>query len=74
MRVATVDEMAKVNQEARPKTRTVIVDAVGVVRVWQVHVKPLDRKPSVAFDKLLNFVGAGGGADLSRPRLATGPG
>ena len=30
-RVASLDEMAKVNQEARPKTHFVIVDAVGVV-------------------------------------------
>src|SRR5262249_19258507 len=59
-RVASLDEMAKVNQEARPKTHFVIVDAVGVCESDKATSKPLDRKPSVAFDKLLTFVGAGG--------------
>src|SRR5439155_2798295 len=59
-RVASLDEMAKVNQEARPKTHFVIVDAVGVCESGKATSKPLDRKPSVGFDKLLIFVGAGG--------------
>lgn len=59
-RVASLDEMAKVNQEARPKTHFVIVDAVGVCGSNKETSKPLDRKPSVALDKLLTFVGAGG--------------
>ncbi len=59
-RVATRDDMAKVNQDARPKTHFVIVDAVGVCEQAKTDSKPLDRKPSAPFDKLLKFVGAGG--------------
>jgi type I restriction enzyme, R subunit len=59
-RVASLDEMAKVNQQARPKTHFVIVDAVGVCEQAKTDSKPLDRKPTVAFDKVLKFVGAGG--------------
>lgn len=59
-RVASLDDMAKVNQKARPKTHFVIVDAVGVCESGKSTSKPLDRKPSVKFDKLLNFVGNGG--------------
>src|SRR5205807_1554346 len=43
-----------------PKTHFVIVDAVGVCESGKATSKPLDRKPSVAFDKLLTYVGAGG--------------
>jgi type I restriction enzyme R subunit len=59
-RIASLDEMAKVNQQARPKTHFVIVDAVGVCESAKTTSKPLDRKPSVKFDKLLNFIGNGG--------------
>ena len=59
-RVASTDDMAKVNQEPHPKTRFVIVDAVGVCESDKSTSKPLDRKPSVAFDKILKFVAAGG--------------
>ena len=59
-RVASLDDMAKVNQHARPKTHFVIVDAVGVFESVKTTYKPLDRKPGVAFDKLMNYVGNGG--------------
>ncbi len=59
-RVATADEMAKVNVHGRAKTHFVIVDCVGVCEHPKTDSKPLDRKPSVAFDKLLQFVAAGG--------------
>ncbi len=59
-RVATADEMAKVNIHGRAKTHFVIVDCVGVCEHPKTDSKPLDRKPSVAFDKVLQFVAAGG--------------
>jgi type I restriction enzyme R subunit len=59
-RVATVDEMAKVNQDARPKTHFVIVDCVGVFERQKSDSKPLDRKKSVPFKTILEFVGQGG--------------
>ena len=59
-RVATVDEMAKVNAEPRPKTHFVIVDCVGVCEAAKSDSKPLDRKKSEPFDKILDFVAKGG--------------
>jgi type I restriction enzyme R subunit len=59
-RVATVDEMAKVNAEPRPKTHFVIVDCVGVCEHPKADSKPLDRKKSEPFDKVLDFVAKGG--------------
>lgn len=59
-RVATVDEMAKVNADARPKTHFVIVDCVGVCEQAKSDSKPLDRKKSEPFDKILDFVAKGG--------------
>ncbi len=59
-RVATVDEMGKVNQNPRPKTHFVIVDCVGVCEQAKTDSKPLDRKKSEPFDKILDFVAKGG--------------
>jgi len=59
-RVATVDEMAKVNADARPKTHFVIVDCVGVCEQAKCDSNPLDRKKSEPFNKVLEFVAAGG--------------
>ena len=59
-RVATADEMGRVNTQPRAKTHFVIVDCVGVCEHVKTDCKPLDRKPSVAFDKVLQFVAAGG--------------
>jgi type I restriction enzyme, R subunit len=64
-RVVDSDTLQTVTPDARSKTHFVIVDAVGVCEDEKSATKPLDRKPSVALDKLLNLVAAGAAdADL----------
>ena len=58
-RVVKADDLRKVTPDARFKDRFVIVDAVGVCESDKTTSKPLDRKPSVALDKLLNTIAAG---------------
>lgn len=66
-RIASRDEMQSVGGEDAPaKTHFVIVDAVGVCEQDKTESKPLDRQPSVPFDKLLNDVAVGmAGPDLA---------
>jgi type I restriction enzyme R subunit len=45
--------------EAKAKTHFVIVDAVGVCESDKTESRPLERKPTVAFDKLLLGVALG---------------
>ncbi len=59
VRVLTETEMEQVNPGVKRKTRFVIVDAVGVCERVKTETRPLDSKPNVAFDKLLDAVGLG---------------
>ena len=59
-RVVHPDVLQSVTPDAKAKTHFVIVDAVGVCEDQKTATKPLDRKPAVPLDKLLNFVAAGG--------------
>jgi len=53
-RVLTPTDLQAVSgEDARAKTHFVIVDAVGVCEGDKTDSRPLDRKPSIAFDKLL---------------------
>ena len=64
-RVVDSDTLQSVTPDAKHKTHFVIVDAVGVCEDEKTATKPLDRKPSVPLDKILNVVAAGAiGADL----------
>jgi len=45
------------------KTHFVIVDAIGVTESEKTYSKPLDRKPSVPLDKVLQMVAAGAVSD-----------
>lgn len=58
-RIVDPDTLQSVTPDARHKTHFVIVDAVGVCEGEKSATKPLDRKPSVPLDKLLNLVAAG---------------
>ena len=58
-RIIKPDDLQSVTPDARTKTRFVIVDAVGVCENDKTNSKPLDRKPSVPLDKILNSVAAG---------------
>ncbi|MFO0964624.1 MAG: type I restriction-modification enzyme R subunit C-terminal domain-containing protein [Gemmataceae bacterium] len=58
-RIIDVDSLKAVTPDATVKDRFVIVDAVGVCEEDKSCSKPLDRKPSVPLDKLLNAVKTG---------------
>ena len=58
-RIIKSDDLQSVTPDAKHKTHFVIVDAVGVCEETKSTTKPLDRKPSVPLDKLLNLAAAG---------------
>jgi type I restriction enzyme R subunit len=60
VRVIDNDDLRKVTPDARAKTHFVIVDCVGVCESEMMDTQPLDRKPNVSFDALLEHVAAGG--------------
>jgi type I restriction enzyme R subunit len=62
-RVVDPDVLQSVTPDARCKTHFVIVDAVGVCEDEKSATKPMDRKPSVPLDKILNLVAAGAASD-----------
>jgi len=51
--------LAAVTPDAGSKTRFVLVDAVGVTESDKTDSRPLERKPTVAFDKLLKNIAIG---------------
>ena len=57
----TIDptDLATVTPDAGAKTRFVLVDAVGVTESDKTDSRPLERKPTVAFDQLLKNVAIG---------------
>jgi type I restriction enzyme R subunit len=59
VRVLSADALAGVTPSAGPKTRFVIVDAVGVCEREKSESCPLDRQPTVATEKLLESAGKG---------------
>ncbi|MHB1423320.1 MAG: type I restriction endonuclease subunit R [Gemmataceae bacterium] len=68
VRVIDADSLRNVTPDANEgKTRFVIVDAVGVCEHDKTESKPLDRKPSVPLDKLMNLVATG----VADPDLAS---
>jgi type I restriction enzyme R subunit len=62
-RVIKSDDLLSVTPDAKQKTHFVIVDAVGVCEKDKTISKPLDRRPSVPLDKILNMVAAGAASD-----------
>jgi type I restriction enzyme, R subunit len=67
VRVVDVDTLRSVTPDAKGKTHFVIVDAVGVCEQDRTESKPLDRKPSIPFDKIMNLVATG----VADPDLAS---
>ena len=55
-RVITETDLQGVTPDARRKTHFVIVDAVGVVEHPKIDVGTMDRKRSIAFDRLLEKI------------------
>ncbi len=59
VRIVTDTEMEQVNPGIKRKTRYVIIDAVGVCERVQTDSRPLEKKPTVTFDKLLDAAALG---------------
>jgi type I restriction enzyme R subunit len=58
-RVVTATELKAVTPDAEAKTHFIIVDAVGACETDLVDTHPLEKKPSVSFEKLLDAVAFG---------------
>ncbi|MCX5822579.1 MAG: DEAD/DEAH box helicase family protein [Deltaproteobacteria bacterium] len=59
VRIISETEMEQVNPGVKRKTRFIVVDAVGVCERVKTDTRPLERKPTVSFEKLLDAVGLG---------------
>jgi type I restriction enzyme, R subunit len=59
VRVVSDTEMEQVNPGVKRKTRYLIVDAVGVCERVQTESRPLEKKPTVSFEKLLDAAALG---------------
>ncbi|HET8759972.1 MAG TPA: type I restriction-modification enzyme R subunit C-terminal domain-containing protein [Nitrospiria bacterium] len=59
VRVIKPDDLKAVTPDAATKDHFVIVDAVGVCEQDKTDARPMEKKPSVAFDKLLQAVAFG---------------
>ncbi len=58
-RVVTTTDLQAVTPDAEAKTHFIIVDAVGACETDLVDTHPLEKKPSVSFEKLLDAVAFG---------------
>jgi type I restriction enzyme R subunit len=59
VRVIDTDTFQSVTSDAKHKTHFVIVDAVGVCEAAKSESRPLERKPTVSLEKLLEAVAFG---------------
>jgi len=59
VRIIKPDELKTVTPDATIKDHFVIVDAVGVCEQDMTDARPMEKKPSVAFEKLLQAVAFG---------------
>ncbi|HJT20032.1 MAG TPA: type I restriction-modification enzyme R subunit C-terminal domain-containing protein [Nitrospira sp.] len=59
VRVIKADDLKSVTPDAPSKDHFVIVDAVGVCEQDMTDARPMEKKPSVSFDKLLQAVALG---------------
>ena len=63
-------ELQAVTPDAKHKTHFVIVDCVGVCETDKTDSRPLEKKPTVAFDKLLSSVAMGSRGEDNLTSLA----
>ncbi|ALA58303.1 type I restriction-modification enzyme R subunit C-terminal domain-containing protein [Nitrospira moscoviensis] len=59
VRVIKADDLKSVTPDAPSKDHFVIVDAVGVCEQDKTDARPMEKKPRVSFDKLLQAVALG---------------
>ena len=59
VRIIKADDLQSVTPDAAKKDHFVIIDAVGVCEQDKTDARPMEKKPSVSFDKLLQAVALG---------------
>ncbi|MBL0715175.1 MAG: DEAD/DEAH box helicase family protein, partial [Desulfosarcina sp.] len=59
VRIISTDDLKAVTPDATVKDHYVIVDAVGVCEQDKTDARPMEKKPSVSFEKLLQAVAFG---------------
>ena len=59
VRIIKPDDLKAVTPDATAKDHFVIVDAVGVCEQDKTDARPMEKKPSIAFEKLLQAVALG---------------
>jgi type I site-specific restriction endonuclease len=59
VRVVSEIQMEQVNPGIKRKTQFFVVDAVGVCERVKTESRPLEKKPAVSFDKLLDAAALG---------------
>ncbi|MDR1014882.1 MAG: DEAD/DEAH box helicase family protein [Coriobacteriales bacterium] len=70
-RVLGYDDLNRVSPSAKtPKISYAIIDAVGVTKSIKTEARPLDRKPSVSMNELMNSVAVGARDDDTVTTLA----
>ncbi len=63
VRVIKPDELKAVTPDAKAKDHFVIIDAVGVCEQDKTDARPMEKKPSVSFERLLQAVAFGNTED-----------
>ena len=63
VRVIAPDDLKAVTPDAKAKDHFVIVDAVGVCEQDKTDARPMEKKPSVSFERLLQAVAFGNTED-----------
>jgi len=59
VRIINSNDLQSVTPDARVKDHFIIVDCVGVCEMDKTDSRPMERKPTVSFDKLLQAVSLG---------------
>ena len=69
----TIDphELRTVTPDAKAKTYFVLVDAVGVTESLKSNTRPIERAPTVSFEKLLEKVARGNRTEATLSSLAS---
>jgi type I restriction enzyme R subunit len=70
VRVIKPDDLKAVTPDATTKDHFVIVDTVGVCEQDKTDARPMEKKPSVAFDKLLQAVALGNTVEVVLTSIA----
>ncbi|MBU2753554.1 DEAD/DEAH box helicase family protein [Acidithiobacillus sp. CV18-2] len=70
VRIISADDLQSVTPDARAKDHFVIVDAVGVCEQDKTDSRPMEQKPTVSFEKLLQAVAFGNTEDEVLTSLA----